>query len=279
MGSPHSDAGLCAPHRAPALLTPHVPHEQAGGLDDTLSRPPAFPWCAIHTQKAGARGTRASPPRAWPRAASGGRASLVWRVGRVIASGQQRGGVSEEVLGEGGEQSDARDVREAAHEHLRWEARIPMRACVRLVVPRLCSRHTCPTSKPGGSMTPPAHPGCLCRVAPPVTRRGPHGPGRADFPHPVLRAAASSRFEACASPRTSPATRVARLSARGCEWLVSTMSLPSGPARARMPRRRPLLRGVPWVGSPTSSLVLRRYDSSTPRPPSLCLERPFRLSG
>jgi hypothetical protein len=154
-----------------------------------------------------------------------------------------------------------------------------MRACVRLIVPRLCSRHTCPTSKPGGSMTPPAHPGCLCRVAPPVTPRGPHGPGRADFPHPVLRAAASSRFEACASPRTSPATRVALLSERGCEWLVSTMSLPSGPARARMPRRRPLLRGVPWVGSPTSSLVLRRYDSSTPRPPSLCLERPFRLSG
>ena len=39
MGSPHSDAGLCAPHRAPALLTPHVPHEQAGGLDDPASSP------------------------------------------------------------------------------------------------------------------------------------------------------------------------------------------------------------------------------------------------
>src|ERR1700734_677139 len=39
MGSPHSDAGLCAPHRAPALLTPHVPHEQAGGLDDPARSP------------------------------------------------------------------------------------------------------------------------------------------------------------------------------------------------------------------------------------------------
>src|SRR5580692_10598512 len=115
-------------------------------------------------RKPGHGGTRASPPRAWPRAASGGRASLVWRVGRVIASGQQRGGVSEEVFGEGGEQSDARDVREAAHEHLRWEARIPMRACVRLIVaPALLTPHV-PHEQAGGLddalSRPPAFPWC-----------------------------------------------------------------------------------------------------------------------
>jgi hypothetical protein len=37
-----------------------------------------------------------------------------------------------------------------------------------------------------------------------------------------------------------------------------------------MPRQRPLLRWVPRVGSPTSSLVLRCSDSSTPPTRSLC---------
>src|SRR5580692_7086052 len=163
MGSPHSDAGLCAPHRAPALLTPHVPHEQAGGLDDTLSRPPAFPWCAIHTQKAGARGTRASPPRAWPRAASGGRASLVWRVGRVIASGQQRGGVSEEVFGEGGERSDARDVREAARAPEMGSPHSDAGLCAPHRAPALLTPHV-PHEQAGGLddtlSRPPAFPWC-----------------------------------------------------------------------------------------------------------------------
>src|SRR5580698_8501488 len=103
----------------PRLCSRHTCPTSKPGGSMTRSHAPRLSRGARFTRREpGHGGTRASPPRAWPRAASGGRASLVWRVGRVIASGQQRGGVSEEVFGEGGEQSDARDVREAAHEHL-----------------------------------------------------------------------------------------------------------------------------------------------------------------
>ena len=48
---------------------------------------------------------------------------------------------------------------------------------------------------------------------------------------------------------------------------MSSKSLPSFPRTVPTFRRRPLLRGVPRVGSPTSSLVLRRSDFSSPLPP------------
>ncbi|MGA2451339.1 MAG: hypothetical protein ABTD50_21995, partial [Polyangiaceae bacterium] len=35
--------------------------------------------------------------------------------------------------------------------------------------------------------------------------------------------------------------------------------------------RRPLLGGVPWIGSPASSLLLRRSDFSMPIPPRFAL--------
>jgi hypothetical protein len=47
------------------------------------------------------------------------------------------------------------------------------------------------------------------------------------------------------------------------------MSLPSFLRSGPIFRRRPSLGRVPRVGSPTSSLVLRRYDFSPPRPRSL----------
>lgn len=48
---------------------------------------------------------------------------------------------------------------------------------------------------------------------------------------------------------------------------MSSKSLPSFPRTVPTFRRRPLLRGVPRVGSPTSSLILRRSDFSSSLPP------------
>lgn len=77
----------------------------------------------------------------------------------------------------------------------------------------------------------------------------------------------SSAGDARRRPRTRTRTRTRTV----CELDVS----PIVPSYGSDFRRRPLLRGVPRVGSPTSSLVLRRSDFSSPRPRSLSLARSF----
>ena len=59
--------------------------------------------------------------------------------------------------------------------------------------------------------------------------RGSHGSGRADFPHPALHAAASSRLRGIRiTPQLSPALdSCASLSRHARQWLVSSMPLPS----------------------------------------------------
>ena len=110
----------------------------------------------------------------------------------------------------------------------------------------------------------PGGPACPCRrVArggcPPP---GPHRSGRAGFPHPVLRAMGSLQIRGpYVASNSHPSFFAIQPFRQGVgELLVSPPAFPAE-SMARLPS---FLCRVPRVGSPTSSVISRSYDS--PRP-------------